>query len=237
LAIVGVGLAVGLFALPGCAGWDTWPPTDPVDSVPNRDDAAIGQTMTLALGRVIADYPPRGSENQSVAVNVPSPLVGQAVYHRIARDVEAEPGVDRLVKPLDDEGLRLPIYHVAGVRIRSGKAQVDVLRPIFGADQLERAELTNGEAYEGYTVHLSGGFRPWHITWVERFQPGIIPTPALNLIDDVPPTGLQPAAPKPEAGQTPEMPAPEPVEEPAEEPASDPGQDPGDEPTEDPGQG
>lgn len=239
LAVVGamVGMGVGLMGLPGCAGWDTWPPTDPVDDVPNRDDAAIGQTMTLALGRVIADYPPRGNEGQSVAVNVPSPLVGQAVYRRIARDVEAEPGVDRLVRPLDQDGLGLPIYHIAGVRIRSGKAEVDVLRPIFGPGELDRSELTNDEAYEGYTVRLSGGFRPWHITWVERFQPGIIPAPALNLIDEVPPTGLQPRRVEPQPGQTPEVPAMDPTEEPAEDPATDPGQDPGDEPTEDPGQG
>lgn len=226
------GMLVGLVAgLAGCAGWDTWPPTDPVDSVPNRDDAAIGQTMMLALGRVIGDYPPRGRQGQPVAINVPSPLVTKPVYRRIARDVEAEPGVNRLVTPLDQAGLALPIYHVAGVRIRTGKAEIDILRPIFGPGELDRAELTNSEAYEGYTVRLSGGFRPWHITWVERFTPGVIPAPALNLIDDIAPSGLpEPEAePEPEGQQVPEMPA--------EDLADDPGDDPGDDPAEDPGQG
>lgn len=224
MAIAGMltGLTACLPALSGCAGWNTWPPTDPVVKAPNRDDAAIGQTMTLALARVIADYPPRGSEGQSVAVNLPAPLVGQAVYRRVARDIEAEPGVNRLVKPLDEAGLSLPIYHVAGVRIRSGKAEIDVLRPVFGPGQVDRAELTNDQAYEGYTVRLSGGFRPWHITWVERFTPGIIPTPALNLIDQVAPSGAwqpetEPAI-KPTPEQTPEVPPADPSEEPTEDP-------------------
>lgn len=225
-----VGLVAGLPGMSGCAGWDTWPPTDPVDKAPNRDDAAIGQTMTLALGRVIADYPPRGRQGQPVAINVPGPLVGKAVYRRIARDVEAEPGVNRLITPLDEAGLALPIYHVAGVKIRTGKAEIDILRPIFGSGELDRAELTNDVAYEGYTVRLSGGFRPWHITWVERFTPGIIPTPALHLIDDIAPGGLgEPAAPQPEAEQVPEMPAADPADDQTEEPVDD--------PTEDPGQG
>lgn len=219
-------LAGLIAALPGCAGWDTWPPTDPVDSVPNRDDAAVIQTSVLALGRVIGDYPPRGRAGQPVAINVPSPLVGKAVYRRIAREVEVEPEVNRLVTPLDQAGLALPIYHVAGVRIRTGKAEIDILRPIFNAGELGRAELTNDMAYEGYTVRLSGGFRPWHVTWVERFVPGIIPTPALNLIDDIPPSSFEepaaePAQPEPEGEQVPEMPA----------------DDPGDNPTEDPGEG
>jgi hypothetical protein len=193
-----------------------------VDKAPNRDDAAVIQTSVLALGRVIADYPPRGREGQPVAINVPGPLVGQAVYRRIAREVEAEPGVNRLVAPLDEAGLALPIYHVAGVRIRTGKAEIDILRPIFSAGQLDRTELTNSDAYEGFTVRLSGGFRPWHVTWVERFSPGIIATPALNLIDEIPASGLpQPEPePQPEGEQVPEMPA----DEPAATPSEDPGQ-------------
>ncbi|MFI4916390.1 MAG: hypothetical protein ACIAS6_07790 [Phycisphaerales bacterium JB060] len=231
---VAVGLAAGLLVsavgLPGCAGWDTWPPTDPVDQVPNRDDAAIAQTMTLALGRVIADYPPRGDQNQRVAVNLPGPLVGQAVYRRVARNAEAEPGVNRLVEPLSESNMNLPIYHVAGVRVRSGKAEIDILRPIFGVDELQRAELTNERAYEGYTVRLSGGFRPWHVTWVERFTPGVIPTPALNPINAVTPSGLPDPASMPpqETEEVDELPGDE--WEPAEDPASEPAMDPADEP-------
>lgn len=207
----------------GCAGWDTWPPTDPVDNVPNRDDVAISQTMMLALGRVIADYPPRGREGQAVAINVPAPLVGKPVYRQIAREVESEPNVNRLVTPLDEAGLALPIYHVAGVRIRTDKAEIDILRPIFEAGQLDRAELTNDMAYEGYTVRLSGGLRPWRITWVDRFVPGIIPTPALNLIDAIPPgsgpqIGQEPEPTPRQVPQVPQVPAESPVEEPAEEP-------------------
>lgn len=231
---VGLGLLVGVTAgLAGCAGWETWPPSEASDRAPNRDDASVIQTMTLALGRVIADYPPRGDANQRVAVNLPSGLVSQSVYRRVVRDVEAEPGVDRLVVPLSEDNMNLPVYHVAGVTIRTGKAEIEILRPIFGADELDRAELTNDVAYEGYTVRLSGGFRPWHVTWVERFTPGVIPTPALNPIEGVPPSGLNQltgrpeAEPEPEAEQLPEMPAEEPEDEPAAEPAGDPADEPG----------
>lgn len=221
-----IGLAVGLMAaLPGCAGWNTWPPVDPGDSIPTRDDAAVSQTMTAALARVIADYPPRGSQNQTVAINLPEPLVGQAVYRRVARDVEREISGDRVVKPLDEASMGLPIYHVAGVRIRTNRAEIDILRPVFGAGDLERSELTNDQAYEGYTVRLSGGFRPWHVTWVERFTPGIISAPALNPID-------RPAPPEAEP-----MPEPEAEEPTAEQPEEAPAEDPGDEPAEEPGQG
>jgi len=221
------GLAVataclGLATLSGCAGWDTWPPIEAGDRVPTRDEAAVNQTMTVALARVIADYPPRGGANQMVAINLPGPLVSDAVYRRVAREVEAEVSGNRLVKPLDEASMDLPIYHVAGVRIRTGRAEIDVLRPVFGAGELDRSELNNDQAYEGYTVRLSGGFRPWHVTWVERFTPGIIPTPAINPIDQIP--------------DAPEMPDADPTDDLTEEPAA-PSEDPASEPPADPGQG
>ncbi|OAB63221.1 hypothetical protein AY599_27235 [Leptolyngbya valderiana BDU 20041] len=226
-----VGLLVGVAAtLPGCAGWQTWPPSEPTDRVPARDNAAVNQTMTLALARVIADYPPRGGENQRIAVNLPSGQVSPEVYRRIARDVEGEPGVDRLVAPLSEANMSLPVYHVAGVKIRTNTAYIDVLRPIFGVDELDRAELTNDEAYQGYSVRLEGGIRPWRVTWVERFTPGVIPTPALNPIEQVRPSGLPPAAPAPSEDESPDMedgewePAPDPASEPAEDPSEEPGE-------------
>lgn len=212
MASLRVGLTVALVAgLGGCAGWDTWPPIDPGDSIPNRDDAAISQSMTVALARVIQDYPPRGGSDQPVTINLPDPLVSEAVYRRVARDVEREIEGSRLVSPLSESSIGRPIYHVAGVRIRTGKAEIDVLRPVFGAGELDRSELTNDQAYEGYTVRLSGGFRPWHVTWVERFTPGIISAPAINPIDRP-----QPAAqPEPQAEEMIEEPADEPAETPA----------------------
>ena len=177
-------LAFGL-ALPqvGCAGWNTWPPRSPGGSVPNRDDVNVLGTMTLALSRVIADYPPRGASEQAVAINLPQPLVSEQAYRRIARDVEREFGVDRPVSPLGTVNAGLPVYHIAAVRIRTNRAEIDVLRPVFGPGAVDRPELTNDLAYEGYTVRLSGGFKPWQVTWVDRFSPGIIPTPPLNFID------------------------------------------------------
>lgn len=212
-----VGLLAGLVAgLPGCVGWDTWPPVEPGDTIPNRDDATVTQTMTAALARVIQDYPPRGGDVRRVAINLPEPLVSQAVYRKVARDVEREIGESFFVVPLSEDTMDLPIYHVAGVRPRTSTAEVDVLRPVFGQGQLDRSELTNDQAYEGYTVRLSGGFRPWHVTWVERFTPGIISAPALNPIDrPAPAMPVEPAA-EPE-------PQPE-TERAAEEPTEDPGQ-------------
>ncbi len=186
-------LAVALPMTGGCAGFETWPPIEPGDRIPNRDEAAIGQTMTVALARVIQDYPPRGDSDQMVAINLPAPLVTEGVYRRVARDIETELGDQRLVSPLTESRMNLPVYHVAGVRIRTGKAEIDVLRPVFGVGELDRAELTNDEAYEGYTVRLSGGFRPWRVTWVERFTPGIISTPAINPIDQGASSDAEPA--------------------------------------------
>ena len=229
-----VGLKVGLLAalaagLSACAGWDTWPPSEAGDSIPNRDDAAVTQTMTASLARVIADYPPRGGGTQRVAVNLPERLVSEAVYRQVAREVEGEIDGDRVVVPLSEDAMDLPVYHVAGIRIRTNKAYVDVLRPIFGVGELDRTELTNDAAYEGYTVHLSGGFRPWHVTWVERFSPGIIPAPAINPIDrsepEALPEALPEAMPEPTPEESPEFEdAPEMDDAPA---ASDtPGEDP-----------
>ncbi len=205
-------LALWLPTTSGCAGFETWPPIEPGDRIPNRDEAAIGQTMTAALARVIQDYPPRGDSDQMVAINLPAPLVTEAVYRRVAREIEAELGGTRMVSPLSEAGINLPVYHVAGVRIRTGKAEIDVLRPVFGVDELDRAELTNDEAYEGYTVRLSGGLRPWHVTWVERFTPGIISAPAINPIDQAAPA------------QAADEPASEPAAEQTVEQAAEPGQ-------------
>ena len=222
-----VGVAIGLLAgLPGCVGWDTWPPVEPGDSIPARDDATVTQTMTAALARVIQDYPPRGEGVRRVAINLPEPLVSPAVYRKVARDIEREIEEAYFVVPLDEASMDLPIYHIAGVRPRTSTAEVDVLRPVFGPGQLDRSELTNDEAYEGYRVRLSGGFRPWHVKWVDRFSPGIISAPALNPIDR-----QRPAA------------RPEPADEPGDQPAAgvEPGDDateaPAEMPAEDPGQG
>lgn len=221
-----VGLLLGVAsAMPGCAGWQTWPPSEPSDRVPARDNAAVNQTMMLALARVIADYPPRGSENQRVAINLPSGQVSPDVYRRVARDVEAEPGVDRLVVPLSEGSMNLPVYHVAGVKIRTDTAYIDILRPIFGVDELDRAELTNDEAYQGYSVRLEGGLRPWRVAWVERFTPGVIQTPSLNPIEQVRPSGVPARAPVPSQDESPDM--SEGAEEPAAEPSDDPSEEPG----------
>lgn len=201
-------LTVGL-ALPqaGCAGWKTWPPEKPGGRVPNRDDVNVVATMTLALSRVMTDYPPRGDAGQAVAINLHEPLVSEQAYRRIARDVERSFGVDRAVSPLGTINAGLPVYHVAAVRIRTNRAEIDVLRPIFGPGSVDRPELTNDLAYEGYTVRLSGGFKPWRVTWVDRFSPGIIAAPPLNFVD-------RPAAVEPE-------PEPETVPEPAAEESPD----------------
>lgn len=193
LAALSLGLAL---PLAGCAGWNTWPPQKPGSGVPSRDDVNVVATMRLALSRVIADYPPRGAQDQAVAINLPQPLVSEQAYRRIARDVEREFGVDRPVSPLASPNAGLPVYHVAAVRIRTNRAEIDVLRPIFGPGAVDRPELTNDQAYEGYTVRLSGGFKPWQVTWVDRYSPGIIPAPALNFIDR--------QAPEPEVEPEPE---------------------------------
>lgn len=204
-ALAGV-LAFGLaWPLAGCAGWNTWPPQRPGGGVPNRDDVNVVATMTLALSRVMTDYPPRGDAGQAVAINLPEPLVREQAYRRIARDVERSFGVDRPVSPLGTINAGLPVYHVAAVRIRTNRAEIDVLRPIFGPGSVDRPELTNDLAYEGYTVRLSGGFKPWEVTWVDRFSPGIIAAPPLNFVDR--PTAVEPepeTVPEPAAEESPD---------------------------------
>lgn len=216
-------ILAALTTLAGCAGWETWPPEAPGQAPPNRDSQAITRSMELALARVIAQAPPRGHDAQPVAFNVPDPLVSPRVYRAMADTIADEPGVNRDVLPLGDDTLDLPIYHVAQVRLRALDAEVDVLRPVFGQGELDRAELANPDAYQGFTVRLRGGVKPWRVTWVTRWSPGIITTPPLNILDQLEQQGLdqQPQTQTPPEPNTQPDTQPQPDQDPAaQEPAA-----------------
>ncbi|MEO1008799.1 MAG: hypothetical protein AAFX79_09535 [Planctomycetota bacterium] len=171
-------LATGHLA--GCAGWDTWPQQSG-SATPNRNSAPAIRSMELALARVIARAGPEGGEQQPVAISVPTDLVTDPVYRRMAERIMDEPGVTNIVVPLTVDRTDLPVYHVAGVRVRAGRAEVDVLRPVFGAGELDASELGLAEAYQGFEVRLEGGVRPWRVTWIQEYSPGVTPVPPLSF--------------------------------------------------------
>jgi hypothetical protein len=68
------------------------------------------------------------------------------------------------------ETASLPTYHIAGVRVRNSRAQVDIVWP------------TERGANRSSTIWLEGGLQPWSVKRVQEWNEGVIATPELYFI-------------------------------------------------------
>lgn len=166
-ANLAIGLACGAMALPGCTPYSNYPARgedDPAINDPNMLPAP--EVVTVALERVLQSWPIEGQ----FVINLP-----QGMSKRRAEDI-----LRNLKNPdahlVSLETSTLPAYHVTRVWIRPGaRAQVEILRPVFGIGGTEQAAL-----YQPVTVKLRRSpLEPWKVEAVRVWPIGQAEVPEL----------------------------------------------------------
>lgn len=156
-AAIGGSLLASL-TLAGCVGYHSYPPTPEQRARESMGERAPVDVMVRALERVLAMHPPAGG---SFAVNMPI-TTPPDVYANVAQRVGG--------RPVMVETSSLPTYHIAGVRVRNSRAQVDIVWP------------TGRGTNRSSTVWLEGGLQPWSVKRVQEWNEGVIATPELYFI-------------------------------------------------------
>lgn len=159
-------------ALPGCVGYDSWPPVQQ-DTLRNDPDAPpMDEIIMAGVGWMIDNRPPKDYHGP-VAVNIPTG-VSPRHYRRIVSKSHER------ATPLTRETAALPTYHVKAVRVRGTKAEITVVGP--AADMPPGADGT--PVTQGYTLYVEGGWRPWRVVRWRAWSIGIMEPPSPNYLDD-----------------------------------------------------
>lgn len=161
--------ALGCVSAPlgGCATYANYPARgekDPAINDPNVFPAP--EVIGVALERVLSRWPVEGE----FVVNLPRGMTRRRA-EEIVRKLH-----DPLARLVSIETAGLPAFHVTRVWIRPGaRAQVEVLRPIFGIGGRDEAAL-----YQPVTVKLrQSPLRAWRVDAVRVWPIGQAETPEL----------------------------------------------------------
>lgn len=224
------GACLLLAALPGCVGYGSTRGVDTDTVFDNPNSPSVYEVMAVSARWVAVRYPPGddwaaagwtehlvdegatatggawGTGEPRYAVNFP-PGMRRSVYLSAVK--QSGPGA----APVAVETNHLPIYHVTRARVRGDEATVDVLRPVMGLG----AAPGGGAVYQGMTVHLRGGFKPWHVVAHKVWTIGSLPVPELNYL---PAEGEKSGTPE---AETPVEDAPSGAESPVDEPVGETG--------------
>lgn len=206
----------------GCASYVNVPEPDSPAAVSSPNARQPRAVMATALRRVVTLYPP-GPETARYGVALPPGTTAQTTDEILAAlGPQAAP-----VFGMSD----LPTYTVGRIWIRSGKAKVDIFRPVV---EIGRQA---GGLYEkqAITVWLEGGLDPWRVRRVQVWEIGAFPNPDIADPFETPfgadPAGEpqpapEPAAPEAEQAEPPSGaaapeadPQPEPAPRPSPAPA------------------
>lgn len=157
-------------AMCGCFGYHAWPPEPGVARVGDPNATPMDEVMVQALSWTIERYPP--GPDQPVAINLPEGVKPE-VYRWIAGRVGPN------VAPLSAQTMDRPVFHVARIRVRGTEADIDIVRPVIGAGQGASGE----PVYQGLTLTLRGGLRPWRVVHRREWEVGVIGVPPLHLLE------------------------------------------------------
>jgi len=170
---IALGAAVMLGAIGGCVGDAQWPPMNSDEARLNQINTLAGRTVVgEALAFVVIRQPPVPNAVRGEVYDVPVTIslpegVSLASLALIARRVGPN------CEPATPENRGQPTYHVARVIVRGTTAEVDVLFPAlkFASDAQGRTR------YQGMTVYLAGGSRPWRVASHRTFPVGLFDVP------------------------------------------------------------
>jgi hypothetical protein len=179
-------------AIPGCVGYNVYPPMEGERGFTNVNSDPFPPVITESLRWVILRYPPnaRAEWSQPVAgnvgvtpyaVNLPRGM-DRTVGERIVKSVGA--GAQPVLLGND----KLPTYHIVRVWVSGDDAKVDIIRPVVDVAFTGQGKPVT----QGITLRLRGGLSPWHVTSHREWVFNALQPPALNY--------LQGETPPPPAG-------------------------------------
>lgn len=205
-----------VMGLSGCVGYATYPPVQGAYGAPNNPNAPpVDELMALSLKWVTDRYPiraglPTVAGQPQFAINLPRG-VRKSTYERTAAVLG-----DKALPLTPENATKLPIYHVAEIRVRGRVAKIDVLRPAQ-----ELGSRPDGQpVYQCITLYIEGGFQQWRVMGFQAWEPGVVPVPEYYYV----PAVEWPDRDRAEElrSQPTEEPTPsEPVMQPAEEPSAE----------------
>ncbi len=172
--------AMGMISvLGGClgAGNASWPPIDGQSALDDMNQPAVKNAIATALIWATRKYPPVANPEIGVeytvplAINLP-PGTSSGTYYMVAKDIGMH------AQPMPPEPGNLPVYHIGRVVIRGTDAIVDVLVPKYSIGVGTQGE----QLYQGVTIDLRGGFRPWQVVAHRSFAVGSMSVPAANPV-------------------------------------------------------
>ena len=181
-------LALAAANLAGCYAQGTY--TDgrsPIKSSdPNKGsfDDLVVETMTWA-GVRYGFFPP----DDSVTGTVPFAL---SLPGRVSRETWLDI-CDRIGPecfPVSPETRDLPYFHIAEVRARGGRAEVDLYRPVVQVGGVAVDE----PVHQLVTVTLEGGVQEWRVERHRSWSLEPIPSPVVNEIPLPPPPPAEPTS-------------------------------------------
>ncbi|MFG0251343.1 MAG: hypothetical protein ACF8NJ_00550, partial [Phycisphaerales bacterium JB038] len=159
LAIVLVTLLAA--GLGGCASYVNIPPQPGDTAIHKPDMIPVPELMTDALMWATARYP----VEPPYAVNLP------ADTPRVTYSNVVERGTRGRGIAMSPEVEHLPTYHIAEVRIRGTRAQVDIVLPA-------------GQGAAATTVTLRSTMSGWRMQDARSWIAGVVPVPAATYIPD-----------------------------------------------------
>ncbi len=177
--------------LGGCATYANYPARgekDPAINDPNIFPAP--EVIRVALERVLSRWPVEGE----FVVNLP-----QGMTRRRAEEILRKLH-DPNARLVSAEAAGLPAFHVTRVWIRPGaRAQVEVLRPVFGIGGRDEAAL-----FQPVTVKMrQSPLTAWRVDAVRVWPIGQAETPELfGWPEEAPPQPAAAPAPSPESAAT-----------------------------------
>jgi hypothetical protein len=145
--------------LSGCASYVNIPPQPGDTAIHKPDMIPVPELMTDALVWATARYP----VEPPFAVNLP-PDTPRVTYNNVVERGTRGRGV-----PMSADVEHLPTYHIAEVRIRGTRAQVDIILP-------------RGQKASATTVTLRSTVSGWRMQDARSWIAGVVPVPFANYI-------------------------------------------------------
>jgi hypothetical protein len=157
--------------LTGCVGFSSYP------GLPN--DTALNDTNTPAMKQVMLESLLYVTEHRQLpdqfTLNLPQGMVAENMQG-LLNDLD-----DPRASLLSRDTQNLPGLHVAEIRIRGTKAEVDIAAPLPSV-----AHPDGRMAYETNTLYLKGGLKHWRVTDARRWSLATANVPEPYFIEDAP---------------------------------------------------
>ncbi|MBL8763515.1 MAG: hypothetical protein JNM07_04515 [Phycisphaerae bacterium] len=170
--------AVAGAALPGCVGYNSYPPIEGDWAFHDPNSPPMSTIMTESVRWAAAQYPVYAegevAADRRFAINLP---VGVRRY--VYLDTVRAAGPDAVPMSPEAEAAGLPTYHVTRLWVRGDEGRADILKPIAIPSAKGGPKL-----YQSVTVYLRSGTRAWRVVSHRMANLGAGNEPEIYYIPD-----------------------------------------------------